>query len=505
MNIILYVLIPNLVVISFLLWSKSLPGSDHQIHVSIIDRIKFNKQRFLDDYILSINERYAWYPQLFHWVLSFFSKKIYKEKYKYINVFVKLIEIIAFNTFLFFLYQKIGFDQILFLYANIIVNVFPFSYALWNAKNNGLSGRGIGLVAGQIYTYLIVVYSITGNLLLLLPLFLSVFIILLLSLMAMQYVIFSSVLFVIFYGIPEIILLPFLAYGLFYAVMPKVAINNIIGQFNHKRNYALFDAEPFILKHRPSIYRDFIYDFWLKLRRNFKTGIVYVYKNPLVEIIYGMPFLWLVIYTNGKSKFEGELQLIFYAILVALCIFFITSFRWTRFLGEPQRYLEFVIPLITILYVLNFGILSHILLTAVCVGVILSSSFVLYRHKETKTNNVNSAAFVSFIENNNQYQGKICISNDNELVKYLTGNGIKVLRPDYSIYIKDKEEYYKNYIDNNLYILSPSVLKEYYKRYNVEVLIINTDLYVLETLLETLKPTKMNLVKKIGNYELYEL
>ena len=195
MQTLLFIILPSIISVLFMLRKKT-PGSDHPMHVAIVDRIKSNKHRFLTDYVLSLNEKYIYYPQLFHWLLSFLPEKIYKQKHLYISVFIKLLEITAFNLFFYFLYQKHPFDKINFLYANIVINVYPLSYAVWNAKNSGLSPRGIGLVMGQVYTYLIVAYALTGNLLLLLPLFITTFIILLLSLMAMQYVLLSLIFYV---------------------------------------------------------------------------------------------------------------------------------------------------------------------------------------------------------------------------------------------------------------------------------------------------------------------
>ena len=243
-------------------------GSDHAFHVNLIYKLK-NNHRFCDYSPFQVNEVNFCYPQLLHWLLSFFPEKIYRVHHFYINLTIKIIELLSFNMFLFYMQSIIGFDDSKLLYANIVFNIFPFSYAVWNAKNTGISARHIGLIAGQIYSYLLVVYYLDNNTLMLVPLFLVVFIILLLSQMSMQYVVLSLPFYAILFNMPEIILLPFLAYGLFYLLMPKVAINYIIGQYNHKRNYALFVADIFILKERPSIYRDFVQDVWIKVKRGF--------------------------------------------------------------------------------------------------------------------------------------------------------------------------------------------------------------------------------------------
>ena len=54
---------------------------------------------------------------------------------------------------------------------------------------------------------------------------------------------------------------------------------------------------------------------------------------------------------NGTEQTE---YLVFYKIIeIVILLFLITTLRVTRFLGEPQRYIEFIIPIITILFIKN--------------------------------------------------------------------------------------------------------------------------------------------------------
>ncbi|MES2590522.1 MAG: hypothetical protein V4608_01470 [Bacteroidota bacterium] len=505
METFLYILIPNILIVIYLLKSALPASSDHFLHVSWVDRIKKGNHRFIMHKMFSLNEKYAWYPQLFHWFISFLPARIYKEKHSYINVGIKILEIIGFNVFLLFLYNRLHFDKQIILYANIIVNIFPFSYAVWNAKNMGLSARGIGLVLGQIYTYLIVAYIITDNLYLLIPLLAIVFIILLMSLITMQYVLFSLPFYVFFFRIPEIILLPFLSVAIFYLTMPQVAINNLVGQFNHKRNYALFMASIFILRNRPSIYRDFVYDFWVKLRQKLTKGIFYMFFNPIVEIIYGLPFLWLVLYFGIQKGYSSESEIIYLAVISALGMFFLTSFSWTRFLGEPQRYLEFVIPCITILYVLNFGPIYHLILVSSCILFTISSSYILNKLKTEAPKMSNMKSFIDFIQKEEKFKGSICITNDHGILKYFSNLGLEVLRPDFSVYFLNKEKYYVNYYKNNYYVLSPQLLKTYHETYRADLLVLNKELYTLDVLAQVVELENISLIQTFGNYELYKL
>ena len=487
MEIILYISIPSIIVLFFLLKSAPPPGSDHAIHVSIISRIKLNRHRFVKEHLFSLNEKHVFYPQFYHWALSFLPVKTYKEKHNYIGVSVKLFEIIAFNFFLLFLYNRMHFDEVVFLYANIVVNVFPFSYSVWNAKNTGISARGIGLVAGQIYIYFVVAYILTGNLLLLVPLFAIVFIIMLMSQMAMQFILLTLPFFLLVFKTPELSILPFLSFGLFYLIMPQLARDYVIGQYNHKRNYALFLAEIFILKERYSIWRDFVYDFWVKLKteaNKFKL-FYYISKNPIVEVIYGMPFLWFILYCfiSGHSSGNIYFLILFKIVLCAFIVFFLTTFRKTRFLGEPQRYLEFTIPLIATIFALTFSI--HIIILLSSMSLFLISVYIYFYKKTNVLQSQNNKYLVLSEAIILQYRNcNLIASNDSEQLKYFSGVGFNILYPDISTYYKSKKAFQQFCHNQDFNIISPYAIEKYVKEYNPELFILNKAFYSLNELVK---------------------
>ena len=474
-------------------------GSDHAFHVNLIYKLK-NNHRFCDYSPFQVNEVNFCYPQLLHWLLSFFPEKIYRVHHFYINLTIKIIELLSFNMFLFYMQSIIGFDDSKLLYANIVFNIFPFSYAVWNAKNTGISARHIGLIAGQIYSYLLVVYYLDNNTLMLVPLFLVVFIILLLSQMSMQYVVLSLPFYAILFNMPEIILLPFLAYGLFYLLMPKVAINYIIGQYNHKRNYALFLADIFILKERPSIYRDFFYDFWIKFKSSFKQGLIYLGMNPLVEIVYGFPFLWFIIYYSIEYPITEIESILLKVIFVCLGLFFLISFRLTRFLGEPQRYLEFEIPFISILFVIYFDYEYIIGLGLFSLIIIIFAELMVSRLKGSKKETYSNVKFIEILRSCILVD-EVAISNDNDLLKYLPQYDIQVIKPILTSYFKNIEEFNSDY-DGSYGIISKQFILNNINTYNINYLIINELCYNLEDI-NLNKNTE--LIIENGNYKLYKL
>jgi hypothetical protein len=483
-SILVLILIPNIfiLILYYFINKKVAKGSDHAYHESLIDSIKRNKNKFVNKTPFLLNEDNFTYPQLFHWLVSFLPEKVYKEKYIYINLIIKAIELVAFNVFIYFLYNKINFKEDIFLYANIIFNMFPLSYASWNAKNMGLSARGIGVLCGHIYIYFLIAYLLADEVLLLLPLFCSIFIIMLTSQMAMQYVILSLPLIALIFQSPEILLFPFVAFGVFYFLTPTIAKSYIKGQYNHKRNYALFLAEIFILKDRPSIYRDFVSDFWVKLRKNFINGIAYIYVNPLVEIIYGMPFLWCVIYLGTTNEINGTIELLLYKIIIiALIIFFLVSFRETRFLGEPQRYLEFIIPIITILYTFHFGVSSHLCLISFSLLFILVTGVESRGNKKTQARKTNRNDLISYLSENNKFKNSTCISNDLDLMKFFLPLQINIARPDLTRFYKDKLAFYNNF-NNDFKVLGKEIFIGYLPIFKPDFVIINRNFYDLKEL-----------------------
>ena len=121
--------------------------------------------------------------------------------------------------------------------------------------------------------------------------------------------------------------------------MPGVFVSYIRGQYNHKKIWIKHLAKIDLLKNRPSVYRDFIYDFYKK--KNLK----YFLTNPIIEVLTGFPLLLALAYEQPEI-FKNNI-----IIFSALACFIFTSFRITRFLGEPQRYIEMALPMLVLMAV----------------------------------------------------------------------------------------------------------------------------------------------------------
>lgn len=369
----LYVCIIALVVFAFLIPSlfslysiskiKTL-GTDQYYHALLIHLIRDNKHKFVLTIPNFIGKNIVAYPQLVHWILSFFSKVPLDKLSKITVIFFHLLSALSLSAFTLLIHPfilqanyPIGIERLL-LTTGIIYALNPYHYDMINAKNVGVSARGFGLLLGQIYLYLIILFMVSNQTLflyLLLPVFL---LILLSSTFTIQFVALSIIPLCVLYGDFKMMVPFFGAILIFYFWMPIYFIQFFQGQFTHKKIYANFLAPRSILKNRYSIWRDFIYDFWTKLffqkeRESLIETLKYISTNSIVVLVSSMPALIYVIYlwyNNIKLLFADTF--FWYSSLPIFCcflVFLLTSFRKMRFLGEPERYLEFSLGIASIM------------------------------------------------------------------------------------------------------------------------------------------------------------
>ena len=471
------------------------PQSDHPYHIGLINGIRCNNHRFVKKHPNFICEKNFAYPQFFHWCLSFFSEIYIRKHYHWIIEVINFITLFSFLFFTFTIYPFLSVElsrEIFVLIAGLVYILTPFSFALWNAKNAGISTRGFGLMLGMIYQFLITYYIISDNNYWLLPfIFLIVFIILVSSQFAFQFVILSSPFFSLGYKNLFFLIMPLIAVGMFFLIMPKVAENWIKGQYWHKMIYYKYLAKILILKNRYSIWRDFIWDFWNKLNKDFKSSIFYIYYNPLVSVCIGFPTLMIMILffsvnRNIQDKILNDevVYVFFVPILVSLIIFLFTSFRRTRFLGEPERYVEFTTPYISILGVFLLG--KNILL----IGVIITISIILIIFQfivswiVSKKNNheQNVAKIKKIIKSSVPKDKKILhiFSNNIDLLKFFLDNKrFKILIPNltslYTGKFHFKEIFPETYITVSSKIILPLI-----KEFEIDCFILDTN-YVSDT------------------------
>jgi hypothetical protein len=356
-------------VISWLVMKRLGSGSDQYYHLYLVDLIIKNKMRFVREHTNVLNTNMTSYPQLIHWVIAVFKRRNEKiaEYLKWLQLPIAFIQVVLLAGVIYLLLpeeQVVKNFEITLLIALLIFSTTPFNFLPWNAKNHGFSIRGIGIVLGQILLYSICIVTL-GHSYVIISIAAGVLLLCILSSQfATQYGV--GLLVVGSLVLMDPYLLIILGFGilLFYALFPNFSIAFFKGQKNHKTLYSKYLAKVFIFKQRESIWGDFITSFPGALKHEVLVNkrlkffsLPYVKTNPVVSVLLDIPLFIPLLIEGGVSWDNlGTLEVVIWKLLfVHIVIFILTSFRTTRFLGEPQRYIEFAFGLLAFYFVLRFN------------------------------------------------------------------------------------------------------------------------------------------------------
>jgi len=492
-------------------------GSDHFGYLGYILCIKKNKNRFIKSLDAFVEHKNCSQPQLYQWILSFFSKSFLVKYYQYINLVISNFSLFSFFIFLKLIFPKLNLDIdffYFFLISSLIFILTPFSFASWNAKNVGLSARGLALLFVQLYLYFITLFCLYDKPWLLCGVFLFSFLILITGQFAFQFVLITMVFYSLFLNSYIYVIIPFSSLLVFYLLMPGVAKAFFIGQWNFKKLYYSYFAERYILMHRYSIWRDFIWDFWKGLIENkLKSSLKYIYRNPFVSILIGFPFLtflMIIILFDSHYRdliFSDNFFFVSIHIFTAFFAFFLTSFRKTRFLGEPDRYMEFAIPFISIFSVylfIDYNMIS-VCLTIFCVLMLFNEIVIISLLTKKNSEYIISQSkellkcieqHQSIVENNRIF------SNNTTFLKYFMGTDYQVLMPLYDSEYTG-EIHIKDIFAVECGIAAPKTILPLIKRLKINWFILDTNLLKHYKFLFKDNEVSFNELKIVDNYIIY--
>jgi hypothetical protein len=350
----MFIIIIGFLVLNFfaLLWLSFFfvgKGSDHYFYDFYIESIRRNRNKFFSIFPNFINQTYITDPQFFFWLLSFLPKGRIKWVGLLLNPF--LVTLMGFIVFLFLRLEfHLSYDLILvILIATLVTPQFFYGQ---NARIYGLNSRGIGMVL--MVFYLICSYYFVINQHVVAAYVFAVITAYLIwgtSLFAQQALVFYSLTCAIFFGWFDLILVLMVSVLVFYVLHTKYARLYFINRWKYFIIYKNVFADTFILKARYSIWRDFIYDFWLFKKNGLKKQLLYIYYNGAIAIIFLNPAVLFCIYILMFNFQIINTSIAFFCgkiIIAGVIIFILTSFRYTRVLGEPERYLELIIPFVNI-------------------------------------------------------------------------------------------------------------------------------------------------------------
>ena len=405
-------------VLPLLLCHLHQPGYDHMRQLNWVRMIKANGNRFIHTVDNVIECKDMNYPQLLHWMLSLFPFLWVKKYYCIFMACVNVVNIVIYMMFLQGVHNQgwIEYSLHSFIFWGLIIyQTTPFLYYIWNSKNSGLSARGFGLSIAHAYTYLVVLYICDPSYLMFGALCVCALTALMGSIFSFQFVLFTALPISFFCDHWELALLPPIGIVIFILIMPRVAMTYLRKQLDHKRIYYKYYAKVSILDYRFSIWRDLVYDIWIKKFPSLKERGYYIYKNPLITLVIGFPVLtgYMVnIFINNNEVMNRGVMALNSVVLGAFVVFIATSFRLTRFLGEPERYIEMVIP---ILSVIGLILLPQSYLTViVAAGIIYTLMNLIFTVKmigEYDTFNQGVDELVEFVKSKHNIQHRVFANN----------------------------------------------------------------------------------------------
>lgn len=401
-------------------------GSDHAFYDYYIQLIKENKNRFFSHFPNFLNKTPITDPQFFFGFISYFSASLKKK----ISLFLNPVVLTILFSMVLILVQPLNNylnDSFFIPKLFVLIVTTPQYFHGQNSRIYGLSARGVGLglfflfmmfilkyqqaESGYIYFFLAVVcgYLIWG-----------------VSLFAQQAILFFSLVFLVLFNNYLFILATIISLMVFVMIHPGYAKNYFINRWRYLLIYSNYLADRFILKHRYSVWRDWFYDFWFKKEKKITTKFSYVYTNSLFILIFLNPFVLVALYGYFSPVLMSNVvlrSLYTFSLnvnLAGVIIFILTSFRLTRFLGEPERYVEMIIPFSAIagmITISNMGseVFVYLLIIAfILINIVQLLLFVYLRRTHPQEIALLKESIVEKIENSIENKSQINFFSNNQ-------------------------------------------------------------------------------------------
>lgn len=401
-------------------------GSDHPAHQFIIDALRKNGHQLFERVPGILNSTYCGaIPLYLHLVLSYLPGSAIPWIRRFLNPTTNMLHVVAVGALACYLSNQYGVDTDFVVYSVIVFAFTPqFSHAL-SARNFGLSARGVGLVLLTIFFSgcILTEADPTGFVGWILVIT-SAFLIWGSSTFAQQTIIFISILLLVIFFKWVPILGVAIALLIFLLAHPAYAISYLRYTLRFIRDYRRELAPVYILRKRESIWLDLFGEIWRRLRAGFVRGALYAYENSVIVTVLLNPLaIFTVVFWISVDGFP---PLISYAVAISVSGFIVavgTSVRPTRFLGEPERYIEAVTPwsVVAAVYVFTtqFSLAAMNFLIAYCVLASifqLFASWKLMRHVSAGSNELEQ--ITNKVEAHVSETVRFC-SNNEQLTKML--------------------------------------------------------------------------------------
>lgn len=323
-------------------------GTDHPGHAFLIRGIRANNYRLFERVPRLLNDAVcAALPLYLHWIFARFPDRAMFWAERLLNPTMNALQVWMFAGLAWLAYVN---DTLSIEAAILATGCFAltpqFSHAL-SARNFGLSSRSIGLL---LFTAFFAAVHWVGTApvepLPWLALATAAYLLFGFNTFGAQALVIVSLTQLPISG--RFVPIAGVALGLliFVAVHPRYSLAYLRHTLRFIHAFATELAPIFILSRRHSIWRDLVWDIWRATLRSPVQGLRYAYENSVVVVAVLNPFLLLasVGWTLGWVTPVGLAGLAADIALAGAVAMLLTSFRATRFLGEPERYAEIVTP-----------------------------------------------------------------------------------------------------------------------------------------------------------------
>jgi hypothetical protein len=332
------------------------------VHVFLTRRIRKNRFRLFVRIPDILNDSYcAAVPLYLHWVMAHFPAAAVYWSERLLNPVVNSMHVLLFAGIAAVVCRTEGMPPGFAGVAACLFALTPQFYHALGARNFGLSARGTGLLLLTAFfamSWLLETshWPTAGWM----ALTVLGWLIWGFSTFAQQALCILSALMLVLTGRYVPAAGAVLGLGLFIALHPRYSLGYLRHTLLFIRAYAQSLAPIYILERRKSIWRDLVWDIWMRpARQGVAKGLRYAYENSVLVVLLLNPLAVVCLWTaiGDAQLHHGPLGFSLSLALCGLLAALLTSFRATRFLGEPERYVEAITP-----WAVLFG--AHVVFTA---------------------------------------------------------------------------------------------------------------------------------------------
>jgi len=252
---------------------------DHYFYAYYIALIRKNNHNLILAFPNFVNETPVCDPQYLYRLLSYLPDKALQYVTVWLNPVVMTLTLMT--VYIGLLIS--GEDHQIAFWVILLLSIVPQYYYINNSRLFGLSGRGVGMLLFAIFGMILINMQVHEHYRLMLLALGSVIVWLIIgsNIFAFQGVCLVSLALLCFDANPWPLITLLAGALLFVLINRKYAFHYYRHLVKYWLIYKKILAERFILAYRPSIYRDFIFDFYIKFRQN-KANFIAKYCSSIL-------------------------------------------------------------------------------------------------------------------------------------------------------------------------------------------------------------------------------